>query len=512
MKSVKPLLLLILDGFGLAPAGPGNAISLAHTPTLDRLLALPGVTSLAASALDVGLPEGFIGNSEVGHLNIGAGRIVYQDMTRIDLSIKDGSFFKNQTILDLCSAIRSRGGRLHFMGLLSDGGVHSHIRHLEALLKLAHEQGVPALVHAFTDGRDTSPCGGAAYVEQLQAILEKEGGRLATLCGRYYAMDRDKRWDRVNVAWDLLLRGKGEETSDPAAALRAEYARGTTDEFIPPKRMLSAEESVILPGDGIFFFNFRADRARELAHAFLDEEFDAFERGARPDLAGFSSMVSYDASLHYPVAFKKENLSRTLGEVISQNGLRQLRIAETEKYAHVTYFFNGGREQPFEGEERILVESPRDVPTYDLKPAMSAPEVTERLLEAWNGKKYDFFVCNLANPDMVGHTGVLSAAVEACEVVDACVSRLEQAVSAAGGRLVITADHGNVERMLDDEGKPQTAHTMNRTPLIVLEGGQSLPLLDDGRLSDIAPTLLELYGLSKPEAMTGRSLLAHVQG
>ncbi len=512
MKSVTPILLLILDGFGLAPAGPGNAISLARTPMLDRLLALPGVTSLSASGRDVGLPDGFIGNSEVGHLNIGAGRVVYQDMTRIDLAIENGTLFENPVILDLCAAVRARGGRLHFMGLLSDGGVHSHIRHLEALIKLAGTQGVSTLVHAFMDGRDTSPCGGADYVERLLPVLKEHGARLATLCGRFYAMDRDKRWDRVSVAWNLLLHGRGEPAPDPASALRAAYVSGQTDEFITPRVVLPQNEAAVRPGDGIFFFNFRADRARELVHAFLDKSFDAFERGEVPELAGFSSMVSYDATLHCPVAFEKDNLPQTLGEVLSREGMRQLRIAETEKYAHVTYFFNGGREQPFDGEDRILVDSPRDVPTYDLKPAMSALEVTDRLTEAWNSGMYDFLVCNLANPDMIGHTGVLDAAIAACEVVDACVTRIESAVAASGGRLIITADHGNAEQMLDAEGKPQTAHTMNRTPLIVLEGGKSRALLDNGRLSDIAPTVLDLYGVPRPQVMTGRPLLASAQG
>lgn len=512
MKSVTPILLLILDGFGLAPAGPGNAISLARTPMLDRLLALPGVTSLSASGRDVGLPDGFIGNSEVGHLNIGAGRVVYQDMTRIDLAIENGTLFENPVILDLCAAVRARGGRLHFMGLLSDGGVHSHIRHLEALIKLAGTQGVSALVHAFMDGRDTSPCGGADYVERLLPVLKEHGARLATLCGRFYAMDRDKRWDRVSVAWNLLLHGRGEPAPDPASALRAAYVSGQTDEFITPRVVLPQNEAAVRPGDGIFFFNFRADRARELAHVFLDKSFDAFERGEVPELAGFSSMVSYDATLHCPVAFEKDNLPQTLGEVLSREGMRQLRIAETEKYAHVTYFFNGGREQPFDGEDRILVDSPRDVPTYDLKPAMSALEVTDRLTDAWNSGMYDFLVCNLANPDMIGHTGVLDAALAACEVVDACVTRIESAVAASGGRLIITADHGNAEQMLDAEGKPQTAHTMNRTPLIVLEGGKSRALLDNGRLSDIAPTVLDLYGVPRPQVMTGRPLLASAQG
>ena len=505
--SVKPTLFLILDGYGLAPAGPGNAAYLANTPTLDRLFSLPGVGRLDASGRQVGLPSGFIGNSEVGHLNIGAGRVVYQDMTRIDMAIENGDLFKNPVLLDLMGKVRVRGGRIHFCGLLSDGGVHSHIDHLGALLEMAQKEGVPALVHAFLDGRDTPPTSGAGYVERLLPMLEKTGGRLADIIGRFYAMDRDKRWERVNVAWDMLVHGKGEKIDDTVKALEAAYAAGENDEFVKPRILL--EDSAIRDGDGVFCFNFRADRGRELVNALTDADFSGFERGAVPDMAGVASMTSYEASLDaaVPVAFTKDNLDRTMGEVVAGLGMKQLRIAETEKYAHVTYFFSGGREAPFENEDRILVESPRDVATYDLKPEMSALEVTDKLLEAWNSGRYDFVVCNLANPDMVGHTGFIEAAIKACETVDACVERIEKAVSASGGLLCITADHGNVEKMIDEEGRPQTAHTLNQTPFLIYDGGKAVPV-KDGRLGDIMPTILTYWGVDVPAQMSGDVLLA----
>ena len=505
--SVKPTLFLILDGYGLAPAGPGNAAYLANTPTLDRLFSLPGVGRLDASGRQVGLPSGFIGNSEVGHLNIGAGRVVYQDMTRIDMAIENGDLFKNSVLLDLMGKVRARSGRIHFCGLLSDGGVHSHIDHLGALLEMAQKEGVPALVHAFLDGRDTPPTSGAGYVERLLPMLEKTGGRLADIIGRFYAMDRDKRWERVNVAWDMLVHGKGEKIDDAVKALEAAYAAGENDEFVKPRILL--EDSAIRDGDGVFCFNFRADRGRELVHALTDADFSGFDRGAVPDMAGVASMTSYEASLDaaVPVAFTKDNLDRTMGEVVAGLGMKQLRIAETEKYAHVTYFFSGGREAPFENEDRILVESPRDVATYDLKPEMSAFEVTDKLLDAWNSGRYDFVVCNLANPDMVGHTGFIEAAIKACETVDACVERIEKAVSASGGLLCITADHGNVEKMIDEEGRPQTAHTLNQTPFLIYDGGKAVPV-KDGRLGDIMPTILTYWGVDVPAQMSGDVLLA----
>ena len=506
---LKPTLLLILDGYGLTAPGPGNAVTQANTPNLDRLLALPGRVSLTASGRAVGLPEGYMGNSEVGHLNIGAGRIVYQDMTRIDMAVESGELAQNPVLCDLLERVRTAGGRIHFAGLLSDGGVHSHIAHLEALLRIATDSGVPAVVHAFLDGRDTPPTSGARYVQQLEGCLKETGARLGSMIGRFYAMDRDKRWERVLVAWNLLVHGHGEAVNNPVTALESAYASGEVDEFLKPRLTGDPQEVTLRDGDGLFFFNFRADRARELAAAFHVEAFDGFDRGRVPQLAGIACMTSYDATLDLPVAFAKSNIEQTLGETVADSGLRQLRIAETEKYAHVTYFFSGGREQVFKGEDRILVNSPRDVATYDLKPQMSAEEVTDRLIEAWNRGIYTLVVCNLANPDMVGHTGVLPAAIAALETVDTCVERIEKAVTASGGRLILTADHGNIEAMIDPAtGSPHTAHTCNPVPLLALDAGKSIPLKEGGKLGDIAPTILALWGMTPPKAMTGTSLLA----
>lgn len=510
--NITPTLLLILDGFGLTAPGPGNAVSLARIPTLHRLLALPERSFLSASGLDVGLPKGFIGNSEVGHLNIGAGRVVYQDLTRIDLAVENGELGQNPAFLNLCAAVKSSRGRLHLLGLLSDAGVHSHIAHLKVLVQAAHAQGVPSVVHAFTDGRDTSPTSGAAFVEELLPVLAANNSRLGTLCGRFYAMDRDKRWERVHTAFQLLVEGVGEAVLDPVNFLKASYAADVTDEFIQPTVVEPAQGAHILSGDGLLFFNYRADRAREMVHAFVDEHFVHFPRGPQLSLAGLATMTSYEADLDVPVLFAKDNLAFTLGQVVSDAGLHQLRIAETEKYAHVTYFLNGGREEPFPLEDRILVPSPKEVATYDLKPAMSAPEVTDKLLAAWASGQYSLAVCNLANPDMVGHTGVLNAAIEACQVVDACVTRILDAVLASGGQVFITADHGNVEKMLDDAGKPYTAHTTNPTPFIALRAAGPVPLNPaGGRLADIAPTLLSSWGMDLPPAMTGHSLLSAVK-
>jgi|GEM_PF-3951 len=502
-----PTLLLILDGYGLAPDGPGNAAAQADTPTLKRLLALPERVTLEASGRAVGLPAGFMGNSEVGHLNIGAGRIVYQDMTRIDIAVENGELAGNPALVSLLDAIKKRGGKIHFAGLLSDGGVHSHINHLKALLKISADAGVPAIVHGFTDGRDTPPSSAVNYVRELGKTLAETGGRLGTLVGRYYAMDRDKRWERVSRAWDLLIHGQGERAGSATEALTASYASGKTDEFLEPLLLGPAEEVCLHDGDGLFMFNFRADRGRELASAFVPGDFAGFDRGKAPDLAGVVCMTSYDASLPLPVAFPKDNVVRTLGEIAARQGWKQLRIAETEKYAHVTYFLSGGREMPFDGEDRILVNSPKDVATYDLKPEMSVYEVTDKLLKAWESGQYTFVACNLANPDMVGHTGVFPAALKALEAVDACVARIEAAVAAAGGRLVLTADHGNVEMMIDPAtGQPHTAHTTNPVPLLVLEKGHPLRLREGGKLGDIAPTMLAMWGIRKPVAMTGDSL------
>ena len=511
-----PVLLLILDGWGIAAPGPGNAPFLAPTPNLDALMASCATSKLAASGRAVGLPEGYMGNSEVGHLNIGAGRVVYQDMTRIDMAVEDGSFAANPTLRELLAAVRRSGGRLHLAGLLSDGGVHSHIRHLLALCDMAHAAGVPVRIHAITDGRDTDPHSGIGFVRQLAAHLEalpKEQPRaqIASLLGRFYAMDRDKRWERVRVAWDLFVHGQtgvdGVVNADPVAALEASYAAGVTDEFLRPVLCpVPGEAPGMADGDALFCFNFRADRMRELVQPFLLRDFAGFDRGRLPQLAGLASMTSYEASFGIPVAFARESASLGLGETLSRAGLRQLRLAETEKYAHVTYFFNGGVEEPFPGEDRILVPSPRDVATYDLKPAMSAREVTDKFVEAWHSGQYDLVVCNLANGDMVGHTGVLPAAIEACGVVDACVGRMVEAVKARNGRMLIIADHGNCEAMLTPDGQLQTAHTTNPVPCILLEPGGAVRSLAEGRLADVAPTLLGLWGMAASEAMTGRDL------
>ena len=524
MSRPAPTLLLILDGYGVTTPGPGNAVTLAHTPTLDRLWSLPGRTNIAASGLAVGLPDGFMGNSEVGHLNIGAGRVVYQDMTRIDLAVKSGELANNPVLADLFATLKARGGRLHLMGLLSDGGVHSHIRHVKALIMAAQQAGVPVVVHAFMDGRDTSPTSGKGFivdlVEYLDEVAVNGSVRLGSFIGRFYAMDRDKRWDRVKTAWDMLVHGQGQRTTDAKAAVDAAYADGKTDEFLPPHLLGEPGDVCIRDNDGVFFFNFRADRGRELAAAFHQPEFAGFERGRVPQVA-LASMTAYDDTFTLPVAFMKDHLHMTLGEVVSNAGLAQLRIAETEKYAHVTYFFSGGREDPFPGEARVLVDSPRDVATYDLKPRMSVDAVTDKLVAAIESRAHDLLVCNFANPDMVGHTGKIPAAVEALEAVDACVARVIDALDRVGGILLITADHGNAEELIDAVGQPQTAHTCNLVPLVVLAMGRSVPLAVcaqapaglaegvccGGCLADLAPTILGLWGLPAPEVMTGTSLL-----
>ena len=461
----------------------------------------------------MGLPAGYMGNSEVGHLNIGAGRIVYQDMTRIDVALEDDSFFQNAVLRGLLDAVRASGGVLHLAGLLSDGGVHSHIRHLEALCRMAADAGVPVRIHCFMDGRDTPPQSGVDYVRQLEeAVRQLAGVRIATLTGRFYAMDRDKRWERVAEAWNMLVHGQGATAPDAVSAMQASYAAGVTDEFVKPVRIEGVDHAGVQDGDGLFFFNFRADRMRELARAFTVEEFDGFDRGTRPQLCAVASMTPYEADFTFPVAYPKEAVHMGLGEVVSRTGLRQLRLAETEKYAHVTYFFNGGREEPFAGEDRILVESPRDVATYDLKPAMSAREVTDKFVEAWNSGAYDLVVCNLANGDMVGHTGKLDAAVQACAVVDECVGRMADAVRARGGRLLLIADHGNCEVMISPDGSPQTAHTTNPVPCILLDAAGGAPVrLADGKLADVAPTLLRLWGMDIPAEMSGTPLVQSVE-
>ncbi len=503
-------LLLILDGYGLGPDNDYNAATLANTPTLDRLFNQPIMAKLEASGEFVGLPSGFIGNSEVGHLNIGAGRIVLQDMKAIDAAIENRDFFKNPALVDLVKKIKSTNGRLHLMGLLSNGGVHSHINHIIALLEFAHEQNIPTYLHAFLDGRDTAPTSGIDFIKQILPELEKNNAKLASVSGRYYAMDRDKRWDRVEKAWQTLVLGQsnnGEICSDVIKMLEKNYEQGLGDEFILPTLLLDENEACVKDNDGIFFFNFRADRARELVHAFVDEDFSNFERQKTPILSGIAGMTLYEQHLPLSVAFSKNTVKDNLGQIVSERNYHQLRIAETEKYAHVTYFFSGGIEDAFDLEERILVASPKDVATYDLKPEMSANEVTEKLIAAIKSEKYQFIVCNLANPDMVGHTGILDAAIRACEVVDKCVEQIEKAIFEINGYLCVTADHGNVEVMTSENGEPQTAHTMNLTPFIIENKNGFIPLKAKGKLADIAPTLLNLWKEEVPSLMTGENLL-----
>lgn len=508
--NVTPTLLLILDGFGQAPAGPGNAVSLAKTPVLDGLFAKYPHTTLGCSGRAVGLPDGFMGNSEVGHMNIGAGRIVYQDMTRIDIAMEDGSFTANPVLLDLMAKTKAGTGRLHLMGLVSDGGVHSHQNHIHALVALAKQQGIQEIfIHAFLDGRDTPPKSGLCFVQALEKKLSEIGaGRVATVMGRYYAMDRDKHYERNEIAYLALANGQGVLVKDAACAIQAAYYNGESDEFVKP-RVLVDDSAVpigqVNDGDGLFFFNFRADRARQICRAFFDKDFKEFARPRCPALSCFATMTQYESSFPMPAAFGPQSLNGFLGQVVSEHGLRQLRIAETEKYAHVTYFLNCGVEDALPGEERVLVPSPREVPTYDFKPEMSAREVTQALLDCH--AKFDLCVCNLANLDMVGHTGIIKAVIAACETVDACVGRLVAAFLEAGGQVFLTADHGNAEEMIDATGGPQTAHSTNPVPLLHIDcaGGRTLK---PGKLGDIAPTILASWGLSKPVAMSGISLFA----
>ncbi|NJB66622.1 2,3-bisphosphoglycerate-independent phosphoglycerate mutase [Desulfobaculum xiamenense] len=511
MSDYTPTLLLILDGWGIAPAGEGNAVCLAGTPTLDRLKSEYPSTALDCSGRAVGLPDGFMGNSEVGHMNIGAGRVVYQDMTRIDMSIEDGTFAERPALVELLASAKATGGRLHLMGLLSDGGVHSHINHLFALLAAAKAAGVEVIVHAFMDGRDTAPDSGAGYMERLLAEMARIGwGRVATITGRYYAMDRDRRFERNALAYAAMTSGEGKQVTDPLAAVRDAYAAGEFDEFIKPRIVVGPDGEpvgTIADGDAVFFFNFRADRARQIVRTLFDDGFAEFERARRPRLCGLATMTMYEAAFPLPVAFPPVPLTGCMGEVVSSLGLRQLRIAETEKYAHVTYFFNCGREEPFSGEDRKLVPSPREVATYDQKPEMSANEVTSEFERLWSEGGYDFAVLNLANLDMVGHTGIIPAACKAVKTVDECVARIVPAVLARGGRVLLTADHGNAEEMIDASGGPQTAHSKNQVPLVLIENGAAKRRLVPGRLGDIAPTILSLWGVTPPAEMTGRTLV-----
>jgi 2,3-bisphosphoglycerate-independent phosphoglycerate mutase len=492
--SVPSVCLVILDGWGLAPDGPGNAISLARTPVFDRLWAEHPRTTLTAMGPSVGLPEGQMGNSEVGHLNLGAGAIVPQDLARIDAAVDDGSLADNEV---LRAAFRDAGGRarIHLLGLVSDGGVHASDRHLKALIEIAAEWGIEDLVvHAFTDGRDTSPTAGAGYVADVDAWCRRVGaGRIGSVVGRYYAMDRDQRWERTQRAVDLLVEGRGDHHADTAEeAVRAAYERGETDEFITPTTV--GEEARIRPGDSVLAFNFRPDRMRQLT-VKLSEVVDRY-----------ATLTQYDEDWTYPILFPPHRPATTLAKVLADRGLGQLHVAETEKYPHVTYFFNGGEEEPYPGEVRELAPSPRDVPTYDHKPEMSAREATDAFVRHFEAERPAFAIINFANPDMVGHTGVIPAAVKAVETVDACLDRVVEAVHGAGGACLVTADHGNADHMLNDDGSPNTQHSLNPVPFVVTAGGERLD--GEGILADVAPTALALLGIEPPPEMTGRSLLA----
>jgi 2,3-bisphosphoglycerate-independent phosphoglycerate mutase len=500
---VPNLALVILDGWGLAEAGPGNAVSLASTPVFDRLWNSFPTTTLSAGGPDVGLPEGQMGNSEVGHLNLGAGAVVKQDLARIDGAIADGSFFENEVLVEACRrAVASPRGRLHLIGLVSDGGVHSGWEHLEAAIELATQEGIPDLVfHAITDGRDTSPTGGTEYLAELERWL-RSAGRVGTVSGRYYAMDRDTRWERVKLAYDAMVHAEGPRVEDSATVIRDSYEAGVTDEFVVPA--VVGDYDGMAEGDVAIFINFRPDRARELTMALTDPDFDGFPRSGGP-LVDLTTMTSFRKGWSHPVAFPERRPEVTLAEVVSEAGGSQLHVAETEKYAHVTYFFNGGREEEWEGEQRHLVDSPRDVPTYDHRPEMSARAAADAFVGDWKSEAPRFGIINFANPDMVGHTGVIPAAVSAIEAVDECLGRVVDAVTASGGACLITADHGNAEQMLNPDGSPNTAHSLNPVPVILTVEGVSLG--EGGILADVAPTILEALGIDQPAAMTGRSLL-----
>jgi len=511
-NSSRPCMLIILDGFGASPIHEGNAVFLAKTPHLDRLKEEYPATLLLCSGEAVGLPEGIMGNSEVGHLNIGAGRVVYQDLFRIDMAIRDGSFFENKALGSVISKVKTNNSALHLMGLVSDGGVHSQLSHLFALLNMVQKKGLPEVyVHAILDGRDTPPDSGAGYVKSLQEYIDSINfGKIATICGRYFAMDRDNRWDRIEKAFRLYTAGEGTYEKDPVEAVKNAYLREETDEFVKPiviKDDRLNPPAAVRDGDGIIFFNFRADRAREITHALTDPAFEFFNRDLLPALCDFVCMTLYDEEFTLPIAFSPVHLKEILGEVISKHGFRQLRIAETEKYAHVTYFFNGGEEKPFPLEERCLIPSPREVPTYDLKPEMSAYEVTREVISRLQSKKYDMIILNFANMDMVGHTGILEAAIKACQAVDECVGKVVAEAKDKGYVILITADHGNAETMTDENVHPHTAHSLNPVPFILVDDTHKNAKLRSGILGDIAPTILHLMGIDQPKEMTGRSLI-----
>ncbi len=511
MSSKKPVVLVIRDGWGRNPLGPevakeyGDATVLASTPFTDSLLANYPHSLLGASGEDVGLPDGQMGNSEVGHLNLGAGRVVFQDLCRVDNAIKDGSMGENPVLKTAFA--QASAARLHLLGLVSDGGVHSHINHLIGIVKYAYEAGVRDIcIHAITDGRDCSPTSGAGYMKQLQDAVAPYGAKIATVIGRFYAMDRDKRWDRNKLAWDAIVLGRGEQCAcTPAEYVEARYAAEETDEFLKPGIFAYGNEQRVRDNDVVFFFNFRADRARQISEAFLYPEFDGFDREVTPKV-NYITLTEYDAKYPSPIVFEQEQLNNIFGQIVAEAGKTQLRIAETEKYAHVTFFFNGGVETQYEGEDRILVPSPREVATYDLKPQMSADEVADKFVEA--ADKYDVIIMNFANGDMVGHTGYLEAGIKACEAVDRALEKCVTKILALGGKLLITADHGNAEHMRNPDGSPNTAHTTNLVDLIYVGNDKDQVNLSNGILADVAPTLLALMGLEKPAEMSGHSLVS----
>ena len=510
--SKKPTVLMILDGYGLNDRTEGNAVALAKTPVMDKLMKEYPFVKGYASGMAVGLPDGQMGNSEVGHLNMGAGRIVYQELTRITKSIQDGDFFENEGLMTAINNVKANNSALHLFGLLSDGGVHSHNTHLYGLLEMAKKNGIDKVyVHAFLDGRDTAPTSGKGFMQKLCDKMQEIGvGQVATVSGRYYAMDRDNNWDRIEKAYDAITKGEGDKASDPVQAIADSYAKDVNDEFVVPVVIENDGKSVatVNDKDSIIFFNFRPDRARQMTRAFCIDDFDGFDRGARKDVT-FVCFTEYDVTIpNKEIAFKKVSITNTFGEFIANNGMKQARIAETEKYAHVTFFFNGGVEEPNANEDRILVNSPKYVPTYDKKPRMSAYTVCDKLCEAITGGEYDVIICNFANPDMVGHTGVVEAAINAIEVIDQCVGEVVEFIKQVDGQLFICADHGNAEQLIDYEtGGSYTAHTTNPVPFILVNADPAYKLREGGCLADIAPTLIELMGMEQPEEMTGKSLL-----
>ena len=505
----KPVMLMILDGFGINENTAGNAVKQANTPNIDKLMKKYKTTEIYTSGLKVGLPEGQMGNSEVGHTNIGAGRIVYQELTKITKSIEDGDFFAIPEFIEAIENCKKHNSKLHILGLLSDGGVHSHNRHLYGLLEMAKRRDFEDVyVHCFLDGRDTPPASAEGYLAELEEKMkEKSVGKIASISGRFYAMDRDKRWERVKKCYDALVYGEGNKATSTTIAIEDSYQKEVFDEFVEPTVICNGDTPIatIQENDSVIFFNFRPDRAREITRAIVDPNFDGFE--TKKMKTYFVCFTNYDETMpNVKIAFKKEPLVNTLGEVLSKNGLTQLRIAETEKYAHVTFFFNGGEEKQYPGEDRILVPSPK-VATYDLQPEMSAYEVTEKVIEAINSEKYNVIILNYANPDMVGHTGSLPAAIKAVEAVDECVGKVVDAMLAHDGTMLITADHGNCEQMIDYKtGEPHTAHTTNPVPLILVSNDEKLDI-KSGKLADLAPTLLEILKIDKPNEMTGESIL-----